>query len=74
MKKNMSLCLCVKKNVLTTSLLSRVFPPSHESSEKHGSFKNVKKSGYKKSLQSRKTTGKHPFVGVDGFEPPALCL
>ena len=20
------------------------------------------------------TTGKHPLVGVDGFEPPTLCL
>ena len=29
----------------------------------------------KKSLQSKiGTTGKHPLVGVDGFEPPTLCL
>ena len=37
-----------------------------------------KKSLYrdkKKSLQSKiGTTGKHPLVGVDGFEPPTLCL
>ena len=29
----------------------------------------------KKSLQPKiGTTGKHPLVGVDGFEPPTLCL
>ena len=29
----------------------------------------------KKSLQPKNgTTGKHPLVGVDGFEPPTLCL
>jgi hypothetical protein len=36
-----------------------------------------KKSLYrdKKSLQPKiGTTGKHPLVGVDGFEPPTLCL
>ena len=37
-----------------------------------------KKSLYrdkKKSLQPKNgTTGKHPLVGVDGFEPPTLCL
>ena len=37
-----------------------------------------KKSLYrdkKKSLQPKiGATGKHPLVGVDGFEPPTLCL